>query len=154
MQQSVICLWFDGNAEQAIDYYMQIFKDGKIHNKFYTEVAPPRQGKETPLTIEFEMGGIRYMALNGGPEYKFSPATSIMVNCDTQEEIDYYWDHLSKGGQPLQCGWLTDKFGIAWQIAPAAFSDWLHSKEPGKPDRVMKAMMQMIKLDLEKMKNA
>lgn len=154
MQQSVICLWFDGNAEEAINYYMEIFKGGKIHSKFYTDVAPPRQGKETPLTIEFEMAGIRYMALNGGPSFKFSPATSIMVNCDTQEEIDSYWAHLSKGGQEMECGWLTDKFGISWQIVPAAFSEWLHSKEPGKSDRVMKAMMQMVKLDLEKLKSA
>lgn len=154
MQQSVICLWFDGNAQQAVEYYMQVFKDGKIHSEFYTDVAPPRQGNKVPLTIEFEMGGIRYMALNGGPHYNFTPATSIMVNCDSQQEIDYYWEQLSKGGTEVQCGWLTDQFGLSWQIAPAEFSKWLHSEEPGKADRVMKAMMTMVKLDLEAMKNA
>ena len=130
MQNSIICLWFDGNAEAAVDYYQQVFKNLKIHSKFYTDIAPPRQGKDVPLTIEFEMAGIRYMALNGGPEFKFNPAISIMVNCDTQQEIDTYWDHLSNGGQEIQCGWLTDKFGISWQIVPAQFGEWLLSKEP------------------------
>lgn len=154
MQQSVICLWFDGNGEEAVNYYMQIFKKGKVLSKFYTEVAPPKQGKNTPLTIEFELAGIRYMALNGGSMFSFSSATSIMVNCDTQEEIDHYWTQLSQGGQTMECGWLTDKFGVTWQIVPARFNEWLFSEEPGKADRVMQAMMQMKKLDIEKMENA
>ena len=154
MKSSIICLWFDGNAEAAVTFYSQIFKDAKIHNKFYSEIAAPRQGRDTPLTIMFEIGGIQYMALNGGPQYNFSPAISIMINCDTQEEIDYYWEALSKGGQTMACGWLTDKFGISWQITPSDFGKWIQSKEPGKAERVMKAMMQMVKLDLLTLQNA
>jgi len=154
MHTSQICLWFDGNAQEAIDYYAKVIKNLKITSTFYTETAPPRQGNQVPLTIEFEMAGIKYMALNGGPEFKFSPAISIMLLCQTQQQIDAAWEHLAKDGQTMQCGWLTDKFGIAWQIVPADFSQWLLSKEPGKSDRVMKAMMQMVKLDLETLKNA
>ncbi|GAB3347790.1 VOC family protein [Arachidicoccus ginsenosidivorans] len=154
MRTSEICLWFDGNAEEAIAYYGEIIKELKVISKFYTEIAPPRQGSQVPLTIEFEMAGIRYMALNGGNAFKFTPAISIMLLCETQQQIDTAWEHLAKDGQTMQCGWLTDKFGISWQIVPAEFSQWLLSKEPGKSDRVMQAMMQMVKLDLETLKNA
>ena len=154
MQNSAICLWFDGNAEQAVSYYSEVIKDLKISSKFYTKTAPPRQGSEVPLTINFEMAGISYMALNGGPAFSFNPAISIMLLCDTQQEIDQAWEHLSKDGKIMQCGWLTDQFGIAWQILPAKFNEWILSPEPGKSDRVMQAMMQMVKLDAKTLEEA
>lgn len=154
MQNSTICLWFDGNAEQAIAYYSELITDLKVTSKFYTKMAPPRQGSEVPLTINFKMAGIQYMALNGGPSFSFNPAISIMLLCDSQSEIDQAWAHLSHNGKTMQCGWLTDQFGISWQIVPAKFNDWILSKEPGKSDRVMQAMMQMIKLDAKTLEEA
>ena len=155
MKTSTICLWFDGNAQAAVNFYLSIFKEGKIIQKLFSDVAPPTSHKDEPLTIEFELLGVRYLALNGGPMYQHSPAISIMLNCDSQQEIDYFWEKLpSDGGSTNNCGWLTDRFGISWQVCPAAFSSWLGSKEPGKANRVMKAMMQMQKLDIETLKNA
>ena len=152
--KSTICLWFNGQAEEAVNFYTSLFKDGKIIDKFYSKELPPGVDKSQPLTINFELHGQAYMALNGGPQYQFTPAISIMVGCKDQAEIDYYWDGLSAGGQEVACGWLTDKYGLSWQIVPLQFYDLITSKEPGKSERVMNAMMKMVKLDLATLEQA
>lgn len=153
MQKSSICLWFNGHIQEAVNFYLSVFPDGKIEQNYFSKVAPPKD-KSEPLTINFEMGGQAYMALNGNPQSNFTQAFSIMVHCDTQEEIDYYWNKLSVGGKELQCGWLTDKFGISWQIVPSQLGKWFQSSDPDKADRVLKAVMGMVKLDMETLKNA
>jgi len=136
----VTCLWFDGQAEAAANYYCTVFKDSKI-----TQV--------TPMVVTFEINGNKFMGLNGGPQFKFDEAVSFMVNCDSQEEIDYYWDTLTKdGGQESMCGWLKDKFGLSWQIIPSNIGELM--ADPERAQRVMAVVMQMKKLDKEKMENA
>ena len=135
------CLWYDGNAKEAADYYCSIFKSSKIIS-------------ENPMVVTFELNGFKFMGLNGGPHYKFSPATSFVVECDTQEEIDYYWEKLSEGGDPKaqQCGWLKDKFGLSWQIVPESMDEMMTNDE--RSERVMKAMFPMKKLDMQKLEDA
>lgn len=136
----VTCLWFDGQAEAAANYYCTVFKDSKI-----TQV--------TPMVVTFELNGNKFMGLNGGPQFKFDEAISLMVNCDSQEEIDYYWDTLSKdGGEESVCGWLKDKFGLSWQIVPANLGELM--AEPEKAQRVMDKVMQMKKIDKAALENA
>jgi len=136
----VTCLWFDGQAEAAAKYYCSVFKDAKI-----TQV--------TPMVVTFELNGNKFMGLNGGPNFKFNEAISLMVNCDNQEEIDYYWDTFIKdGGEESVCGWLKDKFGLSWQIVPSNIGELM--AEPERAKRVMDVVMQMKKLDMKKMENA
>ncbi|QIL40930.1 VOC family protein [Pedobacter sp. HDW13] len=136
----VTCLWFDGQAEAAANYYCTVFKDSKI-----TQVSP--------MVVTFEINGSKFMGLNGGPQFKFDEAVSFMVNCDSQEEIDYYWDTLTKdGGQESMCGWLKDKFGLSWQIIPSNIGELM--ADPERAQRVMAVVMQMKKLDKKKMENA
>ena len=148
------CLWFDGNAEEAVKFYTSIFKDGKILSTSY--YGPGMHLPEgTVLTITFEIMGQQFMALNGGPEFKFDEAISLMIPCDTQEEIDYYWDKLTAaGGQPVQCGWLKDKFGLSWQVVPRIIEKHLNDKDQAKTNRVMKAVMGMVKLDIAEIEKA
>ncbi|MCF2505708.1 VOC family protein [Dyadobacter sp. CY107] len=133
------CLWYDGNAKEAADYYCCIFKSSKITS-------------ENPMVVTFELNGFKFMGLNGGPHYKFSPATSFVVECDTQEEIDYYWEKLGDGGSYSQCGWLDDKFGMSWQIVPSVLSKLM--SDPEKAPRVIEAFMQMSKFDIATLENA
>ena len=134
------CLWFDGNARQAADYYCTIFKDGKILS-------------ENPMVVMFTINGTQFMGLNGGPHFKFNEAVSFVVNCDTQEEIDYYWSSLTAdGGKESMCGWLFDKFGVSWQIVPSMLGQIMSNPERGQ--RAMQALMKMKKLDIEALKNA
>ncbi|MBB6239399.1 putative 3-demethylubiquinone-9 3-methyltransferase (glyoxalase superfamily) [Pedobacter sp. AK013] len=136
----VTCLWFDGQAEAAAKYYCTVFKDSKI-----TQV--------TPMVVTFELNGNKFMGLNGGPQFKFDEAISLMVNCDNQDEIDYYWDtFINDGGTESVCGWLKDKFGLSWQIIPSNIGELM--AEPERAKRVMDAVMQMKKLDMKKMENA
>jgi predicted 3-demethylubiquinone-9 3-methyltransferase (glyoxalase superfamily) len=136
----VTCLWFDGQAEAAAKYYCTVFKDSKI-----TQV--------TPMVVTFELNGNKFMGLNGGPQFKFDEAISLMVNCDSQEEIDYYWDtFLNDGGTESVCGWLKDKFGLSWQIVPSNIGELMATPERAK--RVMDAVMKMKKLDMKKMEEA
>ncbi len=136
----VTCLWFDGQAEAAAKYYCSVFKDSKI-----TQV--------TPMVVTFELNGNKFMGLNGGPQFKFDEAISLMVNCDNQDEIDYYWDtFINDGGTESVCGWLKDKFGLSWQIVPSNIGELMASPERAK--RVMEVVMQMKKLDMKKMENA
>jgi predicted 3-demethylubiquinone-9 3-methyltransferase (glyoxalase superfamily) len=133
------CLWFDGNAKEAADYYCSIFKSSKITS-------------ENPMVVTFELNGFKFMGLNGGPHYKFSPATSFVVECDTQEEIDYYWEKLGDGGKYNQCGWLDDKFGMSWQVVPSVLQKLM--SDPEKAPRVIEAFMQMSKFDIAALESA
>jgi predicted 3-demethylubiquinone-9 3-methyltransferase (glyoxalase superfamily) len=153
MQKITTFLWFDKEAEEAANYYVSLFKNSKILGLTrYGEGAPGPRG--TVMTINFELDGQEFAALNGGPHFKFSEAISLVVNCETQEEVDQMWEKLSAGGQPGQCGWLKDKFGLSWQVVPKGLGALLQAKDPAKSRRVMEALMQMRKLDLNRLKQA
>jgi predicted 3-demethylubiquinone-9 3-methyltransferase (glyoxalase superfamily) len=160
MQKITPFLWFKDNAEEAAKFYTSIFKNSKIGRilRYSEEVAKVSQSGQpagSVLTIEFEIEGQKFVALNGGPEFKFNESISFVVNCETQKEVDYFWEKLTAdGGEESQCGWLRDKFGVSWQVTPTALIDMLHDKDPEKPGRVMKAMLQMQKIDIEKLKAA
>ncbi|MBL8643979.1 MAG: VOC family protein [Rhodospirillaceae bacterium] len=147
MQKITPFLWFDNKAEEAANFYAATFPNSKItHVMRYGEGAPLPAG--TVLTITVSINGLDFVCLNGGPHYTFSPATSFMAPCDTQAEVDHLWDALSAGGEVMQCGWLTDKFGVTWQITPHALLTMMSDKDSAKVKRVTAAMMQMKKLDL------
>jgi predicted 3-demethylubiquinone-9 3-methyltransferase (glyoxalase superfamily) len=153
MQTITPCLWFDSNAEDAVNFYTAIFKNSKIGKiSRYTDAGFEIHGKPagTVLTIEFELNGQPFTALNGGPMFKFSEAISLQVHCDSQEEVDHYWEKLSAGGDPnaQQCGWLKDKFGLSWQVVPTVLGELLQGKDAEKSDRVMQALLQMKKIDI------
>lgn len=156
MQKITPFLWFDNNAEEAVEFYTSIFKNSKGGNaSHYEEQGAEVSGrpKGSVMTVPFQLNGQDFIALNGGPMYKFSEAVSFMVNCETQEEIDYFWGKLSEGGQEVQCGWLKDKFGLSWQIVPTDINKLFSSTDPEKTNRVMAAMLPMKKLviaDLQK----
>lgn len=133
------CLWFNGQAEAAAKFYCSIFKNSSI-------------GVCTPMVVNFELNGNKFMGLNGVPNFKFNEAISIVVDCETQEEIDYYWNKLTEGGEESNCGWLKDKFGMSWQIVPTILEELM--TDPAKSQKVMEAFMQMKKFDIEKLKNA
>ena len=153
MQKITPFLWFDNNAEEAVNFYTSIFRNSKIGQvRRYGEAGPGPQG--SVMTATFQIEGQEFMALNGGPAFKFSPAISFFVNCETQEEVDELWEKLSAGGEMMQCGWLKDKFGVTWQIIPKALGELLGDKDPQKSQRVMQAMMKMIKIDVAALKRA
>jgi predicted 3-demethylubiquinone-9 3-methyltransferase (glyoxalase superfamily) len=147
------CLWFDGKAEEATRFYASVFKNAKIVDTLRYGDAGPGP-KDAVLIVTLDIGGHEIIALNGGPNFKFTPATSIFVVCKDQAEVDEYWEKLSAGGEVMECGWLTDKFGVTWQIVPDGFIDLLMNKNPAKAKRAMEAMMQMTKLDINKLKRA
>lgn len=153
MQRVTTFLWFDTNAEEAVSFYTSIFKNSKIlETSRYGEAGPGPKG--SVMVIKFELDGQELIALNGGPEYKFTPAISLVVNCKNQEEVDDYWEKLSAGGMEVQCGWLQDKFGLSWQVVPTMLNELLQDKDPAKRERVMQAMLQMVKLDVDALKRA
>lgn len=140
-------LWFDGQAEEAMNFYVSVFNDSKILNvNRYGDAGPGPKG--TVMTASFLLNGQPFLALNGGPVFQFTPAISFVVNCETQEEVDSYWAKLSAGGQEGQCAWLTDKFGISWQIVPKQLGQLLSDPNPAKAGRVMQAMLEMSKIDI------
>jgi predicted 3-demethylubiquinone-9 3-methyltransferase (glyoxalase superfamily) len=140
-------LWFDGAAEEAAKHYTSIFQNSKILSvSRYGDAGPGPKG--AVMTVTFQLEGQQFIALNGGPQYKFTPAISLLVNCDRQEEVDELWSKLTAGGHEVQCGWLTDKFGISWQIIPSALFKLMHDPDPRKSKRVMEAMFQMKKIDI------
>ena len=147
-------LWFDNQAEEAVTFYTSVFKNAKINGMSrYGDEGPGPKG--TVMVATFQIEGMDFMALNGGPHFKFTPAVSFMVHCDTQEEIDELWEKLtSNGGQEVECGWLTDKFGLSWQIVPTVFGKMMQDKDVSKKGRVMQAMMQMKKMDIRKLEQA
>ena len=147
MQNITPFLWFNGQAEEAMNFYTSVFKDSKVINvSRYGEGAPAPKG--TVMSATFELNGQKFMALNGGPHHSFTPAISFFVECETQEEVDELWNKLSEGGSDEQCGWLKDKFGLSWQVVPRALSEMITDPDIEKTDRVMKVLMQMKKLDL------
>ncbi len=139
-------LWFDGHAEQAINFYTSIFKDSKILNVSHAA------GKVVSAT--FQLNGQTFMALNGGPHFKFSPAISLFVSCETQEEVDDFWEKLSAGGEKSRCGWLKDQFGVSWQIIPKTLGELLQQPDPAKAQKVMQAMLKMDKIEIAVLKEA
>jgi predicted 3-demethylubiquinone-9 3-methyltransferase (glyoxalase superfamily) len=153
MQKITPFLWFDGKAEEAMNFYTSIFKNSKIGSVTrYGEEGPGPKG--TVMTATFQLAGQEFMALNGGPQFTFSPAISFFVNCETQEEVDELWEKLSEGGEKNRCGWLTDRFGVSWQIVPSALGVMLRDKDAAKSRRVMRAMLQMDKIDIERLRRA
>jgi predicted 3-demethylubiquinone-9 3-methyltransferase (glyoxalase superfamily) len=157
MQKITPFLWFDNQAEEAVKFYTSIFKKSKVLKVTrYSEAAAKASGrpKDSVLTIEFQIEGQRFVALNGGPAFKFNESVSFVVNCKTQAELDRFWKKLSAGGKESQCGWLKDKYGLSWQIVPSTLGEILSSKDPAKAERVMKAILQMKKLDIKALRNA
>lgn len=159
MQKISPCLWFDDNAEEAVNFYTSIFKNAKVGNvtRYVKEGYEIHKKKEgSVMTIDFEIEGQKFLALNGGPIFKFNEAISFQIFCDTQEEIDYYWDKLSAGGDKNAqvCGWLKDKYGVSWQVVPVTMIKMLQDKDSKKTERVMKAMLQMSKLDIDALTKA
>jgi predicted 3-demethylubiquinone-9 3-methyltransferase (glyoxalase superfamily) len=153
MQKITPFLWFDGKAEEAANFYVSIFKNSKIdHVSRYGDAGPGPKG--SVMIVSFQVEGQSFTALNGGPQYKFTPAISLFVNCQDQAEVDHLWEKLSTGGATQQCGWLTDKYGVTWQIIPKALMELMQDKDPVKSQRVFKAMMKMNKIEVEDLKKA
>ncbi len=153
-QKITTFLWFDNNAEEAMNFYVSIFKNSKILSLTrYGDAGPGPKG--TVMTGSFQLEGQEFVALNGGPRFKFTEAISLVVRCENQEEVDHFWSKLTAGGgSPSQCGWLKDKFGLSWQIVPNVMIEMLSDKDPAKSKRVMEAMLQMTKIDIGKLKQA
>jgi predicted 3-demethylubiquinone-9 3-methyltransferase (glyoxalase superfamily) len=153
MQKITPNLWFDTEAEEAANFYTSIFKNARILKVAHYGEAGPRPAGMV-LTVTFELEGQEFTALNGGPEFKFNEAISLLVNCETQEEVDEFWDKLSAGGEKGPCGWLKDKFGVSWQIVPTVLEELLQDEDSDRANRVMKAMLQMTKIDIEALEKA
>ena len=153
MQKITPFLWFDGNAEEAVNFYVSIFKNSKILSVArYGEAGPGPKG--TVMTASFQLDGQEFVALNGGPQFKFTEAISFWARCETQEEIDEMWEKLSAGGAKSRCGWLKDKYGLSWQVVPPILGEMLQDKDAKKSQRVMAAMMQMDKIDISLLRKA
>lgn len=153
MQKITPCLFFDGKAEDAVNFYKSVFTHAKVgHISRYGDNMPMPKG--SVMTAELEIAGQKFLALNGPPMFTFSPAISFMVNCDTQQEIDHYWEKLSEGGETQQCGWLKDKFGMSWQIVPSMMPHLMAGASAAQSQKVMEAVMRMTKLDIAAMKKA
>jgi len=153
MQKITPFLWFDDQAEEAMNFYVSIFKNSKVVSiTRYGDEGPGPKG--TVMVASFQLDGQEFLALNGGPQFTFSPAVSFVVNCETQKEVDEFWEKLSQGGEKNQCGWLQDKYGLSWQVVPTILSKLLQDKDAEKSGRVMKAMLQMTKIDINALKQA
>ena len=157
MQKISPCLWFDDKAEEAVNFYVSVFKNSKIgsitrYGKEGAEVSGRPKG--TVMTVTFQLDGQEFMALNGGPQFTFSPAISFLANCETQEEVDALWEKLSEGGEKVECGWLKDKYGVSWQIVPTVLGEMLQDKDAEKSKRVMQALLQMHKIDIKRLQQA
>jgi predicted 3-demethylubiquinone-9 3-methyltransferase (glyoxalase superfamily) len=153
MQKITPFLWFDGQAEEAANFYVSVFRNGKLgHVSRYGETGPGPAG--SVMVASFEIEGLTFTALNGGPHFKFTPAVSFVIDCKSQDEVDYFWERLGEGGRTDQCGWLQDKFGLSWQVIPTVLVELLGDPDPAKAQRVMAAMMQMTKIDIAKLREA
>ena len=153
MQKITPFLWFNNDAEEAVNFYLSIFKNSRVVNMSrWGDSGPGPKG--AVMSVTFELNGQEFMALNGGPTFKFSPAISFFVKCETQQEVDDYWEKLSAGGTKERCGWLKDKYGVSWQIIPNALGKFLQEKDPAKSKRVMNAMLQMDKIDIQGLQRA
>jgi predicted 3-demethylubiquinone-9 3-methyltransferase (glyoxalase superfamily) len=160
MQKITPFLWFDHEAEDAVKFYTSIFKNSKVgrilrYGEEAAKISESGRPMGSVLTIEFELEGQKFVALNGGPQFKFNESVSFVVNCETQEEVDYFWEKLTAdGGEESQCGWLKDKFGVSWQVTPTVLIDMLHDNDSEKSERAMHAMLQMQKIDIKTLKEA
>jgi predicted 3-demethylubiquinone-9 3-methyltransferase (glyoxalase superfamily) len=157
MQKITPFLWFDNQAEEAVNFYTSIFKNSKIKSvSRYGEAGAEASGrpKGTVMTVTFELEGQEFIALNGGPHFKFTEAISFVVNCESQDEVDELWEKLSEGGEKEQCGWLKDKYGVSWQIVPTVLGEMLQDKDPKKSEKVMEALLQMGKIDIKTLEQA
>ncbi|MEP6569913.1 MAG: VOC family protein [Acidobacteriota bacterium] len=153
MQKISPFLWFDTQAEEAANYYVSVFKNSRIVSvSRYGDTGPGPKG--SVMTVEFELDGEKFVGLNGGPNFKFTEAVSFVVNCKDQEEVDHFWGKLSAGGKEVQCGWLKDKYGLSWQIVPTIAIEYLKDKDVEKSQRVMAAIMKMVKIDIATLKQA
>ena len=154
MQQRIIPnLWFDTEAEEAAEFYTSVFKNSRIvSTSRYPEGAPREAGMV--MTVEFELDGQRVVAINGGPDFKFSEAISLQIDCEGQEEVDYYWERLTDGGEEGPCGWLKDRYGLSWQVTPAGMDELFADADPEKAQRAMQAMLKMRKLDVAELNAA
>ena len=154
MSKSIVpCLWFDANAEEAVNYYVSIFKDAEVlHIDRYSDAGPNHDA--TVVVVDFEINGQPFQAFNGGPMFTFSEAISFVVECADQAEVDYYWDALTKEGEESQCGWLKDKYGVSWQIVPRALNELLRDADREKAGKVMRRFLQMRKLDIAELQSA
>lgn len=153
MQKITPFLWFDKEAEEAANFYVSVFKNSKVVSVArYVDTGPGPKG--SVMTVEFELEGQNFVGLNGGLHFKFTEAVSFVVNCTTQEEVDHFWEKLLEGGKESQCGWLKDKYGLSWQIVPTVLVELLQDKDREKAQRVMQAMMKMVKIDIETLKRA
>jgi predicted 3-demethylubiquinone-9 3-methyltransferase (glyoxalase superfamily) len=157
MQKITPFLWFDNQAEEAVNFYVSVFENSKITNvaRYGDDAAKVSgQPRGSVMTVAFELDGQPFVALNGGPMFTFSPAISFVVDCQTQEEVDRLWDQLSVGGEQQQCGWLRDKYGVTWQIVPSVLGELMSHPDPAKSQRVMQAMLQMTKFDINGLRQA
>jgi predicted 3-demethylubiquinone-9 3-methyltransferase (glyoxalase superfamily) len=154
MEQKIVPnLWFDTQAEEAAKFYISVFKDSRIVNvAHYTEVGPGEPG--TVMTVEFELDGQRFVGINGGPQFQFDEAVSFQITCEDQDEVDYYWERLTEGGEESQCGWLKDKYGLSWQVVPTGMEEVFSDPDPERAKRAMEAMLKMRKLDIETLRSA
>ena len=153
MQKITPFLWFDNQAEEAANFYVSLFKNSKIGSiRRYGDAGPGSKG--SVMSVIFQLEGQEFFALNGGPHFKFTPAISLFVNCENQQEVDELWEKLSAGGRKDRCGWLQDRYGLSWQIIPTALSQLMSDPDPAKSSRVMKAMLQMDKIDIARLKEA
>ncbi|HEX8054652.1 MAG TPA: VOC family protein [Thermoleophilaceae bacterium] len=154
MEQKIVPnLWFDGQAEEAANFYISVFKDGRILSKaHYTEDSPGEPG--TVMVVEWELNGQRFVGINGGSQFKFDEAVSFQISCEDQEEIDYYWDKLSEGGSEGPCGWLKDRYGLSWQVTPKGMDELFSGRDEERANRAMKAMLKMSKLDIAELRAA
>jgi predicted 3-demethylubiquinone-9 3-methyltransferase (glyoxalase superfamily) len=146
-------LWFDTEAEEAADFYVSVFKDGRIVSVVHYNEAGPREAGMA-MVVEFELKGQRFAAINGGPEFTFDEAVSFQINCEDQDEIDYYWEKLTDGGKEGPCGWLTDKYGLSWQVTPGGMDELFADPDRSRPERAMRAMLTMHKIDIAALQRA
>ena len=154
MQQRITPnLWFDTEAEEAANFYISVFKNSRIVNvAHYTDVGPGEPG--TVMTVEFDLDGHRFVGINGGPQFQFDEAVSFQISCETQDEVDDYWERLTEGGEESQCGWLKDRYGLSWQVVPTGMEEVFSDPDPERAKRAMKAMLEMRKIDIEALRSA
>ena len=146
-------LWFDTEAEEAAEFYVSVFKDSRVVNKTHYTAAGPRE-EGMVMTVDFELDGQRFTGINGGPDFKFDEAVSFLIECEGQDEVDYYWDTLTEGGSEGPCGWVKDKYGLSWQVVPAGMEELFADPDPARAERAMRAMLQMKKLDVAELRRA
>jgi predicted 3-demethylubiquinone-9 3-methyltransferase (glyoxalase superfamily) len=152
-QKIVPNLWFDGQAREAAEFYVSVFKDGRVLSSAdYTEDSPGETGEE--MVVEWELNGQRFIGINGGPQFKFDEAVSFQITCEDQDEVDYYWEKLTEGGEESQCGWLKDKFGLSWQVTPKGMGELFSDSDKERANRAMQAMLKMKKLDIAELRAA